>query len=192
MIEHAPSETPPSAGDSNPAAGKAKRSFFAVSAALFAVSLVFAGYLRFQIWNYASDTESLRREITEFDSKISTLRADPVVGAADLMSRNKASLENDIVRSQAQKYVDELMRLHRDYGVDFDGFNFAAGKVSTVVSASSSMSSAADPVDKIVKFIGDFRSNTGSAATSSLRLGEVRLVTGDTSKRAFNVEFKIK
>lgn len=192
MNEHTPPETPKTEGAAEPSKAGTNRSFFIASASILAVSLVFAGYLRFQIWNYASDTENLRREISEFDSKISALRADPLVGAADLLNRNKSSLENDIVRSQAQKYVDELMRLHRDYGVDFSGFSFAGGKISTVVSAQPADQSVADPVDKIVKFIGDFRSNTGSAASSSLKLGEVRLVTGDTSKRAFNVEFKVK
>lgn len=91
----------------------------------------------------------------------------------------------------AQKYVVEFMRLHRDYDIDFDGFQFSAGKISTIIT-SRQTSVGVDPVDKIIRFVGDFRSGSGSAATSSLTLSELKLVSGDDVLRTFNAEFKIK
>ncbi len=175
MNEQNPSEIP--TGNSETlASSRAKRSLFPVSVFLLVVSAAFSGYLKYQVWNYGSKTFEIRQEILEFESKIAALKADPTVAAADLLNRNKASLETDIQRSEAHRYVTELMKLHRDYGVDFDGFQFSGGKITTVVSARAS-SAGTDPVEKVIRFVGDFRSGSGAAAVSPFELSEIRLVS---------------
>lgn len=172
-------------------AARSKRSLLPVSILLLAVSAGFAGYLKYQTWSYGDKISEIRHELSEFETQIATLKSDPAVAAADLMNRNKPSLESDVTRSEAQRYVTELMKLHRDYDLDFDGFSFASGKISTIVSARQT-SAGVDPIDKAVRFIGDFRSGSGSAATSPFSLGEIRLVSGDDTRRTFSIELKIK
>lgn len=175
MNEQNLSET--SAGTPETAALKQpKRSLLPVSILLLVVSAGFSGYLKYQTWDYGSKTFDVRQEILEFESKIAALKADPTVAAADLLNRNKSSLETDIQRSEAHRYVTELMKLRRDYDVDFNGFQFSAGKVTTVISARQT-SAGTDPIDKVVRFIGDFRSGSGSAAVSPFELAEIRLVS---------------
>lgn len=169
----------------------AKRSFMAASVLILAVSVGFAGYLKYETWAVSERVAGVRHELSEFETQINALKADPAVAAADLLGRNKAALEQDIERSMAQKYVVEFMRLHRDYDVDFDGFQFSAGKISTIITARQS-SAGVDPVEKIVRLVGDFRSGSGSAAASPLMLGELKLVSGDDVHRTFNADFKIK
>lgn len=173
-----------------PTASK-KRYLLPVSIAAFALSAGFSGYVKYASYATAERTAEIRRELSEYESKIGLLRADPSVAAADLMNRNKAGIESDVSKSEAQKYVSELMRLHRDYEVDFDGFSYSNGKIATIVS-SRQTSPGVDPVDKIVRLIGDYRSGSGSAASSPLSLGDVRLVSGDDTRRNFSIEFKVK
>lgn len=169
----------------------AKRSFMTASVLILAVSAGFAGYLKYETWSVSDKISGIRHELSEFETQITALKADPAVAAADLLGRNKATLEKDIERSMAQKYVVEFMRLHRDYDVDFDGFLFSAGKISTIVTARQT-SAGVDPVEKVIRLVGDFRSGSGSAATSPLTLSELKLVSGDDTRRTFNAEFKIK
>lgn len=49
-----------------------------------------------------------------------------------------------------------------------------------------------DPIGKITQFIGDFRTGSGSAASSVLTLGDIQLVSGDESKRSFAVDLQAK
>lgn len=158
--------------------GKApgKRSFMAASVLIFAVAVGLSGYLKFETWKVSDEIAAVRKELSEFETKIGALKADPMVAAADLLGRNKASLERDIERSMTQKYVAEFMRLHRDYDVDFDGFQFSGGKIGTIITARQT-SAGVDPIDKIVRLVGDFRSGSGSAATSPLILSELKLVS---------------
>lgn len=188
MNEQNSTEAP--ASSETPAAPK-KRSYLPISILLLAVSVGFAGYLKYEVWDTAAKTAEIRKELSEFETQISALKANPSVAAADLLNRNKATLEKDSERSAAQNYVTEFMRLHRDYDVDFDGFQFANGKINTVVS-SRQTSAGVDPVDKVIRLIGDYRSGSGSAATSPFTLGDVKLVSGDNTHRTFSAEFKIK
>ncbi|MDQ1343645.1 MAG: hypothetical protein QG650_365 [Patescibacteria group bacterium] len=187
MNEPSSSETPITKDPS----ANSKKSFMAIAVLLLAVSAGLSGYLKYQVWSFSDKTAAIRQELAEFETKIGILKADPAVAAADLLNRNKASLEQDISRSEAQRYVTALTKLHLDYDVDFDGFSFSNGKVSTIVSARQT-SAGVDPIDKMIRFIGDYRSGSGSAATSPFVLSEVRLVSGDNTSRTFNVEFKIK
>lgn len=121
--------------DSALSPSRSKRSFLPVSLLLLVISAGLSGYLKYETWNYGSKTYKIRQEIAEFETKIATLKADPTVAAADLLNRNKASIERDIERSEAHRYVTELMKLYRDYGIDFDGFQFSGGRITTIVSA---------------------------------------------------------
>ena len=169
----------------------AKRSFMTASVIILAVSAGFAGYLKYETWTVSERIAGVRHELSEFETQINALKADPAVAAADLLGRNKASLQKDVERSMAQKYVAEFMRLHRDYDVDFDVFQFNAGKITTIIT-SRQTSVCVDPVDKVIRLVGDFRSGSGSAATSPFTLGELKLVSGDDTHRTFNADFKIK
>lgn len=111
--------------------------------------------------------------------------------ATDLVERNRTSLESAVNRSKAQDYVQEFLRLRLNYKVDFEGFTFSNDKITTTVSAAS-VGGSDDPIDRIIKFIADFRSNEGAAKESPLSLGDVRMVSGETGKRSFSVEFEVK
>ncbi len=162
-----------------------------VAVAVFLGTVSASAYLWYQTGEASRQAESVRSENAALGSAIAELRADPSVLATDLVERNRALLESSVDRSKAQDYANEFMRLRRDYSVDFAGFTFAGNKISTVVHASSE-SGSTDPVDRVIRFIGDFRSGSGSAAESPLSLGEVRLVTGEANARSFAVEFEVK
>jgi hypothetical protein len=169
-----------------------KKTFLVVAWTVLLLVAAVTGYLRYEISNVSAEIAQVRQENADYQSKIGELQNDPSVKAADLLLRNQATVESAIDRSKAQTYVAELMRLHRDYDVDFDTFSFAGDKVSTTVSSRVHVGQAAEPVAKIAGFIGDFRSGSGSAAASMLSLGDVRLVTGDDSARSFAVDLQIK
>lgn len=176
MNEQILQETQGAATETRKPETRAKRPLLPVSIALLAVSAGLSGYLKFEIWNNESQTAEIRKELAEFETQISTLKSDPAVAAADLLNRNKASLEKDVERSQAQTYVSEFMKLHRDYDVDFDGFQFSGGKIITIVSATQS-SPGTDPIDKVIRLVGDFRSGSGTAAVAPFSLSEIKLVS---------------
>lgn len=139
----------------------------------------------------AQELESSRASIAEIDSKIATLRADSDVHAIELIHSNKPAIEREIDSSKAQMIITKLLELKKAYGVDFAGFSFADKKVSTVVSVIPDPNDR-EPAAKLVKFISDFRNNTGSASGSLLEMGEIHAVSGDASGRTFSVEFIVK
>jgi hypothetical protein len=170
----------------------ARKSFLAVSVGALSLVLAASAYLAYQVTETKAKILEVRTASAEYSSKIAELKSDAEVIAADLLTKNKGSIESSVNRSKAQDYVSELLRLHRDYEIDFDGFSFAGGKIATAVSARPRSGESGDPIDKTVRFISDFRTGSGSASTSALSLGEIRLVTGDEARRTFSVEFALK
>lgn len=68
-----------------PSKAPAKRSFMAASVLIFALAAGLSGYLKFETWKVSDEIASVRKELTEFETKISALKADPMVAAADLL-----------------------------------------------------------------------------------------------------------
>lgn len=106
----------------NPATIKA--SALPIAGVIFSLVVGITGYLRYEISTVSAEIVRTKQENSEYQMKISELRNDPMIMAADLLLQNRPSIEASINRSKAQDYVTELMRLHRDYDVDFDSFSF--------------------------------------------------------------------
>jgi len=180
----------PTAPNPTPKYGSMIYVSFAVAAAVILVT----GYFYWQNSQLDSRIAEVQAKTQEYQSRIDVLKKDPIVRAGELFSGQRDVIAKAIAKSNAATYVREMDRIQKDFGIYFDGFSFAQGKITTALIAQKGLDT--DAVQKIIKFIGAYRAPKKADALSGsgnlFDLSPVYNVTGDEEKRNISVQFTVK
>jgi len=158
-----------------------------LSGVFLLVVLALTGLFYYQSTSLDAQIEVEKKRSQEYQDSIVALKSDPAVQASEVLKQAKPEIIKSITNSVASNYIRELDRIHRDYLIQFSGFAYQPGHITTSVTAEKGLSD--DAIRKVIKLIGDYRTNTYSG---SLMLSPVTSVSGDADKRSFGVDFKIK
>lgn len=112
------------------------------------------------------------------------------MNAYSLWSKSKDSIESQITRSQAQKFLVQLDSIARAFyrKVSFSGFNYADGKIETNAVA---FGSSTDAAINIIELLRNYRGEPKTPDTL-FSLEPVLSVNGDATRREFSITFNIK
>lgn len=102
-----------------------------LSATLFAIVCAVSAFLFFENMRLSSVTEANKNELSEYTNSIAKLRNDKRLIASELVANNKSEILSSIKASEAQIYVDELLRISKKYKMMFSGFSYENGKITT-------------------------------------------------------------
>ena len=157
-----------------------------VSGSLFALMLAMSIFLFFGNHSLTTDISNITAENSTYDASIAKLKNDPRIAAAELIGGTQSEILRNIRTSEAQRYTSELENIAKKYKINFTGFSYQGGKISTAAAAlASSANPTGDAIEKVSKIIGDYRSGSGSI----FRLSPVTTVSGQEQERLFPIEF---
>ena len=120
--------------ESLPIAKKSSSLAFMVALVLFLAVLLGTIGLKVYTFALAGKLDDINAKITEMENTITqTKEKNPAVNAYSLWSKAKDSIDAQIQKSQAQRYLTQLDTIARNFfqKVTFSGFNYSDGKVET-------------------------------------------------------------
>jgi hypothetical protein len=164
---------------------------FMISLSLFLIVLI--GTIGLKLYVYALDhkLESMNTEMIEMENTIAqTKQKNPQVNAYSLWSKAKNSIEAQIQKSEAQRYLARLDIIARAFyrKVAFSGFHFAEGKIDTHAVA---FGTTTDAAMNIIELLRNYR-GTPSTPDALFDLTPILSFDGEPSRREFSVTFLIK
>ena len=159
-----------------------------ISGIIFAVVLASSIFLVVENTKIANEISTTQGEIAAFDANITKLQSDRNIMAAELLTANQAEIEQSIQKSEAQRYISELLNIAKKYKIDFSGFSYSNGKITTSATAlTDALTGSGDAIAKVSNLIRDYRTGTGSI----FNLDPVVSVSGFEQKRMLPVEFSV-
>jgi hypothetical protein len=167
-----------------------KQGSAAFLAVIVALALTIASVVFFKVANASLDRSIARanQEIADIDVSVKTLENDHDIRAYNYYKNAREEVDKSIKLSMAQNYITEFMRVSEKYGVDFTGFSFAEGKITTSAQSQDRGEVKFDAVEKISDMIADYRTRKDD---SLFLLDPVMSVQGDEDLRSFAVTFQI-
>ena len=121
-------------------------------------------------------------------SDIDVLKQDPQIQIATLITKNKALLEQMEYFSQIPLFISQVDALESEYSLNFDGFKYSKGIVST--DAVSQWWMWTESYKKIVRFISDYR-NKETQAEKDFGLSFIKSFEDDGDIN-FKVELEVQ
>lgn len=157
------------------------------SSLILAIVLATSVYLFIENRSLTSEIDKVKTESASYDQSIALGKADHAVMAAEIIQNAKTALDQTIRATEAQRYISELLNISRKYRIDFSGFSFANGKISSAATSSlDTLSGTGDSVTKISALIRDYRTATGATI---FHLDPVTGVAGIEQRRSFQTDF---
>lgn len=167
-----------------------ERGSAAFLAAIVALALTIASVVFFKVAN-ASIDRSIERETQEtadIETSIAALEADHDVRAYGYYQGAREEVERSIRLSMAQKYLTEFMRVSQKYGVDFTGFSFSDGQITTSAVSQDRGEVRFDAAEKVSDMIAEYRTNRDD---SLFLLDPIMSLQGNSDLRNFGIIFRI-
>lgn len=161
--------------------------YFYISIWLFTIVLISSIYLYISNLSLAKNIENTRNTIVEYQDQITSLKNDNSIMAYGIVKSAMPDIEKNILKSQVYTYVDELGLISKKYKIDFSGFSYQDGNISTSATSEAGTDKK-DAVEKISSFIKDYRDTNNNLFI----LNPIAGINWDYSKRDFQVEFSVK
>ncbi|MCK9272338.1 hypothetical protein M0P65_02215 [Candidatus Gracilibacteria bacterium] len=159
--------------------------YLTISTILFTLVIIASIYLYITNLNLTKDLEKAKSDITGFQDQITKLEDNSEILAYNTVKSAMPEIEKNILASQAYIYIDELKSISKKYSLDFSGFSYQEGKIST--SAMASLTKEKDAVEKISRFIKDYRDEN----KNMFILNPVSNISGDYLKRSFEISMQL-
>lgn len=116
--------------------GKPSIPVVTIAAATFFTAVIsLTGYFFYTNTSLETAIASEKKRAAEYETSIAALKRDSAVQAAEVLSKAKPEIIKNIESSVASNYVRELDRIHKEYLVQFNGFAYLAGRVTTSIVA---------------------------------------------------------
>lgn len=106
-----------------------------LSGVFLLVVLALTGFFYYRTTSLDAQIEAEKKRSQEYQDSILALKQDPVVQASEVLKQSKPEIIKAITASVASNYIRELDHIHRDYLIQFSGFSYQSGKISTSVNA---------------------------------------------------------
>lgn len=162
--------------------------FLITSGIILAVVLALSTFLFLENNNLTRSIETAKTESERYDESIAKLKSDKKIIAAELVKTNQADIVKKIHAGEVQKYISEIIAISRKYKINFAGFSYSNGKISTSATAIAETTLATDDAaKKISTLVRDYR--TGSGLLFSLN--PVTSISGQEQKRMFGIDFTV-
>ena len=130
-------------------------------------------------------SQVLREEIRNLDSSISEIQKDKDLQIYNLIVLNKNSIDLLKKNSEVTKFINHLKVISSKYDLDFGGFNYSNGILSTSVELVSDEKNLA--YNKATNFLSSYRKESEAL----FELDFVNNITG-YDRMKFNVKFNVK
>ncbi|MDD3144873.1 MAG: hypothetical protein PHV23_02060 [Candidatus Gracilibacteria bacterium] len=88
-------------------------------------------------WRLDYTNSQLDQKISERESDIKILEADPKIQVYSLVEANKSTIVGLEKRSMITKYINHIKSISKKYDVNFEGFTISNGDINTVSLVSS-------------------------------------------------------
>lgn len=168
-------------------AGASKASLV-VSSVLLATVLSASAFLFFANQSATNEIGQLKSTGQAYDASIAKLNSSHNIAAAESIQNNITELQRNIRTSEAQRYITELRNISKTFRINFNGFSYDGGKITTAATALGETTvMTEDAIAKVSKLIGYYRTSTGSV----FELGPVVSVSGQEQRRSFPIEFSV-
>lgn len=167
-----------------------ERGSVAFVASIVVLALTIASVVFFKVAN-ASIDRSIERETQEtadIETSIAALEADHDVRAYGYYRGAREEVERSIRLSMAQKYLTEFIRISQKYGVDFTGFSFSDGQVTTSAVSQDRGEVRFDAAEKVSDMIAEYRTNRDD---SLFLLDPILSLQGNSDLRNFGIVFHV-
>jgi hypothetical protein len=129
--------------------------------------------------------QELEEQIINIDNSLNEVKKDKRIQIKELIDINKSILKELDKKSNVVNYIKHLRLLNSKYGINLEGFDYNAWKITTTAKISSDERGPA--YGKLVRFIQDYRLNKDN----ELDLMFVNTISGhDTIE--FTANFKLK
>lgn len=164
---------------------------FVVSLVLFVIILTGSVGLKLFVLSQESQIEETNKKIEIAEQTIATVKSNPLVVAFSLYENAKKSIDMEVQRSEAHRYLARLYKMANDSfrKLAFVGFNYSDGVVTTSASA---FGNGRDASENVIGFIKNYREETLKDQDDTYLLDPVLSITGDSIKRDFSISFKVK
>ncbi|EKD66648.1 MAG: hypothetical protein ACD_49C00026G0023 [uncultured bacterium (gcode 4)] len=159
--------------------------YLTISAILFTLVIIASIYLYVSNLNLWRSIEKAKTDIVGFQDQITKLEDNSEIVAYNTVKSAMPEIEKNILASQAYIYIDELKLISKKYSLDFSGFSYQDWKIST--SAVASLTKEKDAVEKISRFIKDYRDENKNMFV----LNPVSNISWDYLKRSFEISFNL-
>ncbi len=156
-----------------------------ISLIIFAFAILSTVFLYFynnKIDNNINQSNSL---VIEYKDQIQKLKNNSQIMAYNIIKWASSNIEKSIEDSKAQKYLAELNNVSRKYKIDFAWFSYNDLKIST--SAIASSTNEKDGIDKVEKFIKDYRDDNKKLFI----LNPISSINWNSLNRSFEVNFVV-
>ncbi|EKE26315.1 MAG: hypothetical protein ACD_4C00337G0003 [uncultured bacterium (gcode 4)] len=156
-----------------------------ISLMIFAFAILSTVFLYFynnKIDNNINQSNSL---VIEYKDQIQKLKNNSQIMAYNIIKWASSNIEKSIEDSKAQKYLAELNNVSRKYKIDFAWFSYNDLKIST--SAIASSTNEKDGIDKVEKFIKDYRDDNKKLFI----LNPISSINWNSLNRSFEVNFVV-
>ncbi len=164
---------------------------FMVSLVLFIIILAGSIGLKFYVLSQESQIKDMDNLIADTEKTIATVKSNPLVAAFSLYENAKKSIDMEVQRSEAHRYLARLYKMANDSfrKLAFVGFNYTDGVVTTSASA---FGNGRDASENVIGFIKNYREESLKDQDDTYLLDPVLSITGDSIKRDFSISFKVK
>ena len=146
------------------------------------------GYLIYASSSIQDQIQNTNKSVADKSVAIKKLQDDHAIRAYQAYEGAALDINTAIERSEAQRYIAELMQISNTYNIIFSGFNFTGNKISTSATSNSVLGDS--PTEKIAKFIYDYR-QPDTFNSHLFLLGPVFGVSGTEERRTFSVDFTV-
>lgn len=105
------------------------------SVVFLVTTIAASGTLAYLNRSLDAEIRSIEDQTVSYESKIAELKANPGVQAAEILEKSVPEIEKSISGSTVSNYIRELDAIHRNVHIQFSGFSYQSGKISTSVVA---------------------------------------------------------
>ncbi|MCT4617372.1 MAG: hypothetical protein N4A38_04140 [Candidatus Gracilibacteria bacterium] len=164
---------------------KTKKSGLTLSVIFFILVLVVTAGINFYSNKIEQENNKTQAKIDEVVASINNIKKDEKTQIFELIERNKKALDRKAILSDIPNFVGVMKQMSDTYNVDFEGFNYSKGIVTSQSKAITNNESLA--YEKVAKFIKEYRADEESL----FNILFIDALEG-TNQIKFNVELEVK